>query len=230
MSKLLAWHFVGEMLHNGDAIPADGVVLRHSGPLAMCESGLHASVRIMDALSYAPGETVCRVECSGETIIGDDKLACRKRQILWRLDATEVLREFARWCALSVIDLWDAPAIVREYLSTGDESKRAAALAAAGAAEWHSARHSARAAARHSARHSALAAAGAVAGDSEWHVARHATRHVARGAALDAALGNARGAALDAQNQKLTAMVVDAHKQMNLIRREASCQNRGASR
>ena len=226
MSKLLAWHFVGEMLHNGDAIPADGVVLRHSGPLAMCESGLHASVRIMDALSYAPGETVCRVECSGETIIGDGKLACRKRQILWRLDATEVLREFARWCALSVIDLWDAPAIAREYLSTGDESKRAAARAAALAAEQHSARDVARVAAR--------AAALAAAGGSEWHAARHATRHVARAAALAAALAAARVAArdvaLDAQNQKLAAMVVDAHKQMNLIRREASCQNRGASR
>ena len=45
-----------------------------------------------------------------------------------------MLREFARWCALSVIDKWDAPEIVRRYLETGDESIRAAAIAAASAA------------------------------------------------------------------------------------------------
>jgi len=52
-----------------------------------------------------------------------------------------MLRSFARWCALSVIDKWNAPPIVREYLETGDESKRAAAwaaeaAAAAGFAAW----------------------------------------------------------------------------------------------
>jgi len=35
------------------------------------------------------------------------------------IDVTELLFDFARWCALQVIDLWDAPAVVREYLETG---------------------------------------------------------------------------------------------------------------
>lgn len=43
----------------------------------------------------------------------------------------EGLREDARRSALSVIHLWAAPSIVREYLTSGDEKKRAAAKAAA---------------------------------------------------------------------------------------------------
>jgi hypothetical protein len=38
------------------------------------------------------------------------------------IDVTELLFDFARWCALQVIDLWDAPVIVRQYLETGDET------------------------------------------------------------------------------------------------------------
>lgn len=57
---------------------------------------------------------------------------------LWTLrasDAPEVtMRAFACWCALTVAHLWDMPVIVREYLETQDESKRAAARAAAWAA------------------------------------------------------------------------------------------------
>jgi hypothetical protein len=59
------------------------------------------------------------------------------------IDATELLREFSRWCALRVIDKWDAPTVVREYLETGDESLRkeaeVVAAEAAAAAEMQSA-------------------------------------------------------------------------------------------
>jgi hypothetical protein len=43
----------------------------------------------------------------------------------------ETLREFARWCALQVVHLWDAPEIVIEYLQTGDEELMVAAAYAA---------------------------------------------------------------------------------------------------
>lgn len=52
----------------------------------------------------------------------------------------ETWRAWARWCALQVIGLWNAPEIVRQYLETGDESIRAAA--------WDAARDAAGAAAR----------------------------------------------------------------------------------
>lgn len=146
MSKtsIEAWHFVGDTLRDGRAVPADGVTLVHEGPLVVCESGLHASERAIDALRYAPGATACWVLCGGETVRAGDKLVCRERTILWRVDATEVLRAWARRCALDVIHLWDAPNVVREYLETGDESLRATASATTA---WATARAAARAAA-----------------------------------------------------------------------------------
>lgn len=131
---VLAWHFLtgtSGTLRDGSAAPKDGEWLEHSGELEMCNSGLHASVKPFDAVTYAPGNIVCRVECGGTIVHGDDKLVCSRRKILWRADAEATLRAFARWCAIQVIHLWDAPQIVREYLETGDESKRAAARAAA---------------------------------------------------------------------------------------------------
>uniref|UniRef100_UPI000553CA73 DUF7666 domain-containing protein n=1 Tax=Asaia prunellae TaxID=610245 RepID=UPI000553CA73 len=135
--KILAWHFVGETLRDGRAVPADGEILTHVGPVIPCRQGLHASERLIDALSYAPGHTLCRVECWGDVREDSgDKLAARNRRILWRIDAEPVLREFARRCAISVLHLWDAPAEVRAYLETGDEALRdAARVAATDAAE-----------------------------------------------------------------------------------------------
>jgi hypothetical protein len=55
--------------------------------------------------------------------------------VLWALrclpEHDEKWRLFTRQCALDVIDLWDAPAVVRQYLETGDESLRASAWDAA---------------------------------------------------------------------------------------------------
>ena len=126
-----AWHFTTSTLRNGDPIPKVGVPLAYKGKLKMCESGLHASIKIIDALVYAPGPMIHRVECAGKIVQQEDKLVCSKRTILWSLDGTQLLHRFARECALDVIHLWDAPAIVRRYLATGDESIRVAANAAA---------------------------------------------------------------------------------------------------
>ena len=129
-----AYHFVAETLRDGRAVPADGEWLEHEGPMVMCESGLHASLHPFDALQYAPGATLCLVDVEGVVEEQGDKLVARRRRIVRRVDATALLREFARWCALQVIHLWDAPAVVREYLETGREDLRDAASDAARAA------------------------------------------------------------------------------------------------
>jgi hypothetical protein len=167
MSKtVLAWHFVNDRLRDGRPIPADGVELRHeNGPVVMCQSGLHASRSLLDALNYAPGHTLCRVEMRDIVAEDDDKLVARSRTILWRIDAEPVLRQFARDCALEVLHLWAAPDVVVEYLLTGDESLRAAARDAARAAAWDAAWAAARDAARDAAWDAAWDAARAAAGD-----------------------------------------------------------------
>ena len=125
--KIRAYHFTGDKLRNGDPIPPLGEPLVHKGDIVPCKSGLHASIHPLDALEFAPGLILHLVDLEGEIVQHDDKLVGRKRTIIATVDVTELLREFARWCALSVIHLWDAPDIVRQYLETGDEKLRYAA-------------------------------------------------------------------------------------------------------
>jgi len=120
-----AYHFTADTLRDGRPIPPVGEWLEHTGPIFPCESGLHASADPFDALKYAPGAIIHLVEIDGELVPhGDpvDKVAGRRRKIIKTIDATKLLREFARWCALRVIHLWDCPDVVRRYLETGDES------------------------------------------------------------------------------------------------------------
>ena len=132
-----AWHFLRNdgKLRDGTTPPKIGKTLVYDGPIKMCTSGLHASVTPLDALKYAPGNIICRVKLGGVIIKSDDKLVASERTILWQYNAESVLRHFARQCALDVIQLWDAPNVVIQYLKTGDESMRAAARDAAWAAQ-----------------------------------------------------------------------------------------------
>jgi len=131
---MLGYHFTKDTLRDGRPIPPVGEWLEYEGRIKPCSSGLHASEHPFDALMYAPGPKLHRVELDGNLQShGDpvDKWVGRRRKILASIDATDMLCEFARWCALQVIDLWDAPYVVRKYLATGDESLMLAARAAA---------------------------------------------------------------------------------------------------
>ncbi|SDQ43124.1 hypothetical protein SAMN05216569_1098 [Pseudoxanthomonas sp. CF125] len=215
-ARNLAYHFVADTLRDGTPIPANGEWLEHTGPLQLCSSGLHASTHPFDALQYAPGNTLCLVELGGEIKTGDDKVVATRRKIIKRIDAEPLMREFARWSALQVIELWDAPDVVRQYLTTGDESlrdaawdaARAAARDAAGAAAWDAARAAARAAAWDAARDAARAAAW----DAAWAAAWAAAWDAARAAARDAAGAAAWDAARDAQRERFAKMVDAAFK------------------
>ena len=143
-----------------------GETLTISGTPTVCVRGLHACHRLIDCLDYASGTVICKVTLGGEIATDSDhKVAATKRTVIAMTTAEEgerITREFARWCALRVAHLWDMPAVVREYLETGNEELRAAA----GAAAWDAARDAAGAAAR--------AAAWAAAGDAAWAAARAA--------------------------------------------------------
>lgn len=127
------YHFTGPTLRDGRKIPKKGVWLKHKGPLIPCASGLHASPHPFDALQYAPGNLLHRVNIRGEMIphgLPVDKYVARERRIIATINAENVLRTFARKVALaSVQKYWKGdPDIVIRYLKTGDESIRAAAL------------------------------------------------------------------------------------------------------
>jgi hypothetical protein len=135
-----AYHFVGATLRDGRPVPPDGEWLVHEGPVKLCKSGLHFSRHPFDALRYATGAILCLDDVEDIVEEVPDKGVCRRRRIVRRIDATELLWGFTRWCALQVADLWDAPDVVRRYLETGDELLRAASGAA-----WVTARATARA-------------------------------------------------------------------------------------
>ena len=188
-----AYHFTGDTLRNGEPIPPVGVWLEYHGVIIPCQSGLHASEHPMDALAYAKRPMLHLVELEGDLVShGDpvDKWVGRRRKIIRSINATQLLREFARWCASQVLHLWDAPEVVRRYLETGDESLRAAAWDATSAA----ARDTAKDAAKDATRDAAWDAAWAAAWVAAWAAARVA----------------ARDATSAAQRTKLLEMVEDA--------------------
>jgi len=192
-----------------------GETLTVEGEPVLCSAGLHASKRAIDALQYAPGgsPSLCRVTLGGTILHDSDKAAATERTVVAMLDTAtteRLLREFARWCALRVIHLWDAPEIVRQYLETGDETIRAAAWAAARDAARAAAWDAASAAASAAARDAAWAAAWAAARDAAWAAAWAAARDAARAAAWDAASAAARAAAWDAASAAARAAAWDA--------------------
>ena len=89
-----AWHFVRGNRRlgfgHGETVAA-GYVYAVKGQIALCRWGLHASVKPLDALQYAPGPIVCRVEMGGEIIRGADKIVAQTREVLWMADATNAL-------------------------------------------------------------------------------------------------------------------------------------------
>src|SRR5690348_4555471 len=119
MSALLGWHFsaANKRLGYGDGrLIRPGETLKVTGDPELCIHGLHASTRLIDALRYAPGPYLWRVKLSGVIVRGDDKVVATERTALWGFDAADMLREFARKCALDVVHLWDAPEVVIRYL------------------------------------------------------------------------------------------------------------------
>ena len=225
---MIGYHFTADTLRDGRPIPAEGAWLEQDGPIIPCKLGLHASEHPLDALEYSPGSRLHRVELDGDLQPHGnpvDKWVGRRRKILATIDAEYLLREFTRWCALQVIDLWDAPLMVRDYLKTGNESLREAARYAA----WYAVREAAEAAeaaraageAAGAARETAEAAgyaaeaaraAGYAARDAAWaaRYAARAARYTAR-----AAREAARDAARTAQRDKLLEMVEDAFQNQN---------------
>jgi hypothetical protein len=204
--KTIAYHFVADKLRDGRAIPPNGEWLEHTGEIEMCTAGLHASLHVADALKYAPGAMLCLVELDGEIGVGDDKVVASKRRIIARFDATELLRADARASALSVIHLWNAPAVVKQYLETGDKSLRIEA------------RNAAYAAARAAPAYAAYAYA--YAADAAYAAADAAA--YAADAAYDAAYAAADAAAADAAAAARAARAAHAYAYAYAVARAAA--------
>jgi hypothetical protein len=207
MSDWLGWHFVAEdrCLANGDGRPVRvGETYSVDGEPVLCEHGLHASKRALDALRYAPGAIACRARLSGTIVEGEDKACATERTVLAMADATRTLHEFAIWCAEGALKranvkdgrCWEALAVKRRWLDgQASDEELTAARPAARDAVWAAARDAGTAAG--SAALTAVWAAARDARDAAWEAAWAAARHAARDA-RDAAWDAAWDAVWDA--------------------------------
>ena len=137
-------------LRYGDNRPIEvGTTHTVEGTPKLCSNGLHASVNILDAVSYAPGHHLYLVELSGEMDVGDGKVSAQSRTYIAYYNAEELLREFARKQALINIEkikpytTEEEYSLIIRYLETGCEQDRSAARSA-----WSAAGSAAESAAR----------------------------------------------------------------------------------
>ena len=101
MKKIKAWHFVADdrmLAHQPGLEVVPGYIYSEDGPIVVCESGLHGSRKLRDALTYAPGSYLCRVEMWGDVTEYDDKLVARHRHVIAAKDVSAELRLWACWC------------------------------------------------------------------------------------------------------------------------------------
>ena len=139
MKKIVAYHWS----RNDDCLGYEdgrqivlGETLSVSGKPILCEHGLHGSVSIVDALSYASGSHLWVVEISGNVQISDDKLCGQNRKALIEYgDLLPIIVEFAFWCAERIANY--AANYAAEY---ADESAKSDAKSAANCAK-HAANH-----------------------------------------------------------------------------------------
>ena len=179
MKKILAWHFTeGATLRDGQPLEV-GKTYTHEGEVKMCESGYHASRRLIDALRYAPGAQISRVECWGDVQEQNDKLVARNRTVLWTIDATMILHEFAcrvAEIALSKVTNPDPRSLAaikakRKWMKGKISDKD---LDAAGRGAWSAAESAAKSAAWYAAESAAWYAAESAATSAAWYAAESA--------------------------------------------------------
>ena len=205
-----AWHFLNNdkrLAHGDGRLVRVGHTLKcNPDKIELCHYGFHGSQKIMDALKYAYGDIVCRVELGGRIIKAHDKCVASERTVIAMADAGETLHLFACWCAEQALQLVENPdprsiaAIQAKYKWLRGEitdNELDAARDAARDATWTSGWAS-----MNAARSTAVWASST----TSWNTERHAARN-----AIGTDLA-ARDAVRAAQNLKLTRMVKELLK------------------
>lgn len=97
-NEINAWHFLNkecQLRYRTQELVEVGKKYYASGPLAICKNGMHACIRVIDALQYAPGYTLCYVTCGGDIVQHGNELCSRWRRVERMMDATKLLHEFS---------------------------------------------------------------------------------------------------------------------------------------
>ncbi|KKM68623.1 hypothetical protein LCGC14_1459090, partial [marine sediment metagenome] len=98
MKRVKAWHFLSDngYLANNDGCKVQvGETYTVEGEIRLCSKGLHGSKRLIDALKYAHGNMLEKVEIWGDLQMDGDKLVGQNRKCLALIDVTKTLHEAA---------------------------------------------------------------------------------------------------------------------------------------
>ena len=80
----------------------------HTGRLELCNSGFHASERIIDAMQYTACEEITLVEVGDDYTKGDDKYVCRSMRVIktykWTKKDSVSLAIFAAELVLNIFE------------------------------------------------------------------------------------------------------------------------------
>lgn len=101
-----------------------GETLSVKGKIKRYEYGLAAFCEPLEALCYAAGPRLCKVQIWGDLIIDDWQVLGRHRKCLWTIDATDLLHEFIYQIAEEVLNsanvtderYWNAIKARRQWL------------------------------------------------------------------------------------------------------------------
>jgi hypothetical protein len=169
-----AWHFLPAdrcTRYSRRPVRAGQTIIVHTRkrPLELCVWGLHACVRAIEALSYAPGPIACLVELGGEIIQDKDKVVATRRKCLGMGDATQVLYTFACDVAERALGRTEDPdPRSLAAVETRRRWLRGEATDAELSAAWSAARSAARSAAESAAWSAAENAAWGAAENAAW--------------------------------------------------------------
>ena len=134
-----------KLRYDDNRVIRKGLTHKVKGDIILCENGLHASMKPLDALQYAPSSYLWIVKLSGEVVHSDNKSVASERKYLYGFNADKLLREFARKQALINIEkikpYTDQYDLIIEYLNTGNKGLMAATWSAAESAAQYGAKY-----------------------------------------------------------------------------------------
>ena len=112
-NEILAWHFLKKdrCLQYGDyrKVVLGEKISVDPEKLKPCKYGLHASIKILDALSFVSwsDSIACRVKLSGKIINSDNKLVASERTVISWCESDIILQKFACNIAEDVLPIFE---------------------------------------------------------------------------------------------------------------------------
>ena len=142
MTSLLAWHGTradGTTKHL-KVKELVGVKTLLAGDVELCKNALHGSVRAVDMLRFSEGLWIKRTLHEGKILLAADKIGSSERTVVAEADATQVVVDWAFWCADRAVRIHAVTALRQAGMDT--EAEKLVSLAtitdkkSADAASW----------------------------------------------------------------------------------------------